>query len=212
LERDLPQLGITVGTATLRRFWTMIAHFHGQVWNASEFGRSFGVADTTVRHYLDILTSALVVRQLPPWFENVGKRQVKSPKVFVRDCGLLHSLLNLPTMADLEAHPKLGASWEGFVIEQVIRQVGAEPNECFFWATYAGAELDLLIVRGRRRLGFEIKRISAPHVTPSMRHALDDLGLTSLDVIHAGEHTFPLGRRLRAVAIGDLLTVVERMR
>jgi uncharacterized protein len=212
LERDLPQLGITVGATTLRRFWTMIAHYHGQTWNASEFGRSFGVADTTIRHYLDILTSALVVRQLAPWFENVAKRQVKAPKVLVRDCGLLHSLLNLPTMADLEAHPKLGASWEGFVIEQVIRQVGAVPSECFFWATYAGAELDLLIVRGRHRLGFEIKRTTAPQVTPSMRHAMADLKLTSLDVVHAGEHTFPLDRKIRAVAIQRLLDDLPRIK
>lgn len=212
LERDLPQLGITVGATTLRRFWTMIAHYHGQVWNASEFGRSFGVADTTVRHYLDILTSALVVRQLPPWFENVSKRQVKAPKVFVRDSGLLHSLLNLPTMADLEAHPKLGASWEGFAIEQVIRQIGAHPGECFFWATHSGAELDLLIVRGRKRLGFEIKRTSAPQVTPSMRIALQDLKLTSLDVIHAGEHTFPLSEKIRAVGMERLLKDVRPLK
>jgi predicted AAA+ superfamily ATPase len=212
LERDLPQLGITIGATTLRRFWTMIAHYHAQVWNASEFGRSFGVADTTVRHYLDILTSALVVRQLAPWHENLSKRQVKAPKVFVRDCGLLHSLLNLSAQADLDAHPKVGASWEGFAIEQVIRRLGAQPNECHFWATHAGAELDLLVVRGRKRLGFEIKRTTAPSVTPSMRIAFEDLRLTSLDVIHAGEHTFPLGSKLRAVAMGRLLKDVSPIR
>src|SRR5207244_10043885 len=126
----------------LRRFWTMLAHYHGQIWNASEFGRSFGVSDTTVRHYLDLLTSALVVRQLLPWFENISKRQVKAPKVYVGDSGLLHGLLNLPGRLDLESHPKVGASWEGFVMEQVLRRLQARPEECFFWATYAGAELD----------------------------------------------------------------------
>jgi hypothetical protein len=212
LERDLPQLGIGVSAPTLRRFWTMIAHYHGQTWNASEIARSFGVADTTVRHYLDILTAALVVRQLQPWFENLSKRQIKAPKLYVRDSGLLHRLLNLTTKEDLEGHPKVGASWEGFIVEQVIRHVGARPQECFFWGTHGGAELDLLIVRGRVRLGFEIKRTSAPQVTPSMRTALADLGLSRLDVIHAGEETFPLGPKIRAVAVSRLLADVERLK
>lgn len=205
LERDLPQLGVSIASSTLRRFWTMLAHYHGQIWNASEFARSFGVADTTVRNYLDRLTSALVVRQLAPWYENIGKRQVKSPKVYIADSGLLHTLLNLPTPADIEAHPKLGASWEGFVIEQVIRRLGVEDRECFFWATHAGAELDLLVIRGRKRLGFEVKRTSAPRMTKSIRAALRDLKLQRLDVIHAGEHSFPLGKKVRAVAVGRLL-------
>jgi uncharacterized protein len=205
LERDLPQLGITIAASTLRRFWAMLAYYHGQIWNSSEFARSFGVADHTVRHYLDLLTSALVVRQLPPWFANIAKRQVKAPKVYIRDSGLLHSLLNVRTLSDLESHPKLGASWEGFVVEQIIRRLEARPEECFFWATHAGAELDLLVVRGRHRLGFEIKRTSSPRPTPSMHHALADLKLHRLDVIHAGDETFPLGRRLRAVALRRLL-------
>ncbi|HQR41227.1 MAG TPA: DUF4143 domain-containing protein, partial [Gemmatales bacterium] len=204
-------LGITIGSTTLRRFWTMVAHYHGQVWNASEFGRSFGVSDTTVRHYLDILTAALVIRQLSPWHENLAKRQVKAPKVFIRDSGLLHSLLNLRSQADLEAHPKLGASWEGFMIEQVIRHLGARPEECYFWATYAGAELDLFVVRGRQRLGFEIKRTSSPHLTPSMRSALTDLRLTRLDVVHAGEHTFAMSKSVRAVAASRLLKDLPRL-
>ncbi|MFT3882689.1 MAG: ATP-binding protein [Gemmatales bacterium] len=212
LERDLPQLGITVAAPILRRFWTMIAHYHGQIWNASEIGRSFGVADTTVRNYLDILTAALVVRQLPPWFENLAKRQVKSPKIYVCDSGLFHSLLNLTTQADLESHPKLGASWEGFAIEQVIHHLGARPEECYFWATHGGAELDLLIVRGRQRLGFEIKRTSSPQITHSIRTALDDLRLTRLDVIHAGDITFPMTRNIRAVALNRLLKDVEPLR
>jgi predicted AAA+ superfamily ATPase len=184
----------------------MLAHYHGQTWNASEFARSFGVADSTVRGYLDVLSAAMVARQLLPWHENVGKRQVKAPKVYVADSGLLHSLLGLPTMADLEGHPKVGASWEGFIIQQIVHSVGARPEECHFWATYSGAELDLLIVRGRRRLGFEVKRTTAPRLTPSMHIALSDLKLTSLDVIHAGEQTFPMARRVRAVAIRELLT------
>ncbi|MBI4579131.1 MAG: ATP-binding protein [Planctomycetes bacterium] len=205
LERDLHQLGVEVGSATLRRFWTMLAHYHGQIWNASAFAGSFGVADTTVRRYLDLLTSAMVVRQLPPWHENVGKRQVKSPKVFIADSGLLHTLLNIPAQADLEGHPKLGASWEGFAVEQVTRRLGARSDECFHWATHAGAELDLLVVRGRHRLGFEIKRTSSPQVTRSMRIALADLHLSRLDVIHAGDETFPLDRRIRAVAMSRLI-------
>ena len=205
LERDLPQLGISVSASTMRRFWTMLAHYHAQTWNSSELARSFGVADTTVRSYLDHLASALVVRQLQPWHENISKRQVKAPKVYVADSGVLHALLNLPEQADLDAHPKSGASWEGFVIDQIIRHLGARPEECHFWATHGGAELDLLVVRGRKRYGFEIKRTTAPKITPSMRHAIHDLKLTHLDVIHAGEHTFPLAERLRAVPLCRLL-------
>jgi len=201
LERDLPQLGIGIPSTTLRRFWTMLAHWHGQIWNASEFARSFGVADTTVRKYLDTLSSAMVIRLLMPWHENLSKRQVKSPKVYIRDTGLLHTLLGQRTQSDLEGHPKAGASWEGFALEQVLRRTGALPEECFFWATHGGAELDLLIVRGRKRIGFEFKRTVAPSVTTSMKIALADLRLDRLDVVHAGEGVFPLGKRIRAVAL-----------
>jgi uncharacterized protein len=209
IEKDLPQLGINVAAVTMRRFWTMLAHYHGQTWNSSELARSFGVADTTVRNYLDQLTSALVVRQLQPWHANISKRQVKSPKVYIADSGIFHALLNLPEAADVESHPKCGASWEGFVMNQLIRHLGARPEECYFWATHAGAELDLLIVRGRRRLGFEIKRTAVPTVTPSMRHALTDLRLGKLEVIHAGEHTFPLTGQIRAVALADILKQLD---
>lgn len=211
LERDLPQLGVAVRSTTLHRFWTMLAHYHGQLWNASEFARSFGVAHTTVRNYLDILTSALVVRQLPPWHENISKRQVKAPKIFITDSGLLHGLLNLPTIQDLESHPKVGASWEGFVMQQIIRQVGAFPEECFFWATHAGADLDLLIVRGGVRMGFEIKRTSSPKTTRSMHSAISDLKLQNLDVVHAGDHTFPLKENIRAVSFYRILTDLKPM-
>lgn len=209
LERDLPQLGILVSADTMRRFWTMLAHLHGQIWNSSEFARSFGVADTTVRAYLDHLASALVVRLLQPWHENIGKRQVRSPKIFVADSGLLHALLNLPRQDDLESHPKMGASWEGFIIGQLMTHLRSEPEECFFWATHAGAELDLLVVRGARRRGFEIKRTTSPAMTKSMAVALKDLRLTSLEVIHAGDTTFNLAHRVRAVSANRLLTDIR---
>jgi predicted AAA+ superfamily ATPase len=212
LERDLPQLGIAINSTTLRRFWSMLAHYHGQTWNSSEFARSFGVADTTVRGYLDVLASALVVRQLPPWFENISKRQVKAPKVYVVDSGLLHALLGIRTRVDLDRHPKVGASWEGFVVEQLIRHLGVRRDECYFWGTHAGAELDLLVVSGRHRVGFEIKRTSSPRVTPSIQNAISDLRLSRLDVIHAGENTFPLAKRVRAVALERLLVDVPALR
>ena len=212
LERDLPQLGLTIPAATLRRFWTMLAHYHGQVWNASEFARSFGVSDHTVRRYLDILASTFVVRVLQPWTANLRKRQVKSPKVYLADSGILHSLLGLETLRDLTGHPKVGASWEGFLLDQVAARLGVEPEECLFWATHAGAELDLLIVRGRRRLGFEFKRTTAPKITPSMRAALEDLELSRIDIIHAGSETFPLARRIRAVAARRILQDLEPLR
>lgn len=212
LERDLPQLGITIRSTTMHRFWSMLSHYHGQIWNASEFGRSFGVADTTVRSYLDLLSSALVVRQLLPWHENISKRQVKSPKVYIADSGLLHTLLGIKTRSDLERHPKVGASWEGFVIEQVIRWMGFRKEDCFFWATHAGAELDLLVVRGKDKLGFEVKLTSSPRVTPSMRSALSDLKLQRLYVIHSGEETFQLERNIQAVALPRLLEDLKPLR
>jgi len=205
LERDLPQLGVSIPSTTLRRFWTMLAHYHGQVWNASEFSRSFGVSDMTVRRYLDLLAATFVVRILQPWHENLAKRQVKSPKVYLADSGLLHALLNIRTREDLERHPKVGASFEGFAIAAIADRLRVRWNECFFWATHAGAELDLLVVRGRTRIGFEIKRTVAPVVTPSMRTALTDLRLSRIDVIHAGDRTYALAPRIRAVAIARLL-------
>jgi predicted AAA+ superfamily ATPase len=196
----------------MRRFWTMLTHYHGQIWNASEFARSFGVADTTVRNYLDLLTSALVTRQLLPWHENISKRQVRAPKIYLTDSGMLHTLLGLKTLIELERHPKVGASWEGFVLEQIIRRLGAKGEECFFWATHGGAELDLLVFRGQQRLGFEIKRTTSPKITPSMRSALSDLRLRSLDVIHAGESTFPMDKKIRAVALSRLLEDLKPLR
>lgn len=209
LERDLPALGVNIAADTMRRFWSMLAHHHAQLWNASEIGRSFGVADTTVRNYLDKLTDALVLRQLKAWHENLGKRQVKSPKIFIRDSGLLHALLNLPTKRDIEGHPKLGASWEGFIIDQLVQQLGVNPEETYHWRTHQGAELDLLVVRGGLRLGFEVKRTVAPTLTPSMRSAMHDLKLKSLTVVHAGDQTFPLSKQVQAVAFCDVLNAIR---
>ena len=209
LERDLPQLGITIASSTLRRFWSMVAHYHGQVWNASEFARSFGVADTTVRRYLDILAATFMIRLLLPWTENLRKRQVKAPKLYVADSGLLHTILDLTDQHELEGHPKLGASWEGFLLEMVIRQLGAQPEQCYFWATHAGAELDLLVIRGRKRYGFEFKRTVAPQMTRSMHTACADLKLTRLDLIHAGQETFPLAQQVRAVAASRITEDIE---
>ncbi|TMQ71987.1 MAG: ATP-binding protein [Candidatus Eisenbacteria bacterium] len=205
LERDVPELGIRIPSGTLRRFWSMLAHWHGQVWNASEFGRSFGVSDHTVRRYLDILTQTYVVRQLLPWHENIAKRQVKSPRVYVTDSGLLHALLGVDSMDALTRHPKVGASWEGFAMATIVHHLGADARECFFWRAHTGAELDLLVVRGRRRWGFEFKLTSAPAATPSTRAALEHLKLDRLDMVHAGRRTFPLGERIRAVALTRLL-------
>lgn len=212
LERDLPELGFRINSIAMRRFWTMLAHYHGRVWNSAEFARAFGVSDMTIRGYLDKLTSALVVRQLQPWFENVSKRQVRSPKIYIADCGILHSLLNLRSTEDLLSHPLCGASWEGLLIAQVLRRLGASWREAYFWATHQGAELDLLVARGRHRYGFEFKRTSAPTVTKSMLIALNDLKLTHLDVIHAGDETFMLSERIRAVAASRLLQDLQPLK
>jgi predicted AAA+ superfamily ATPase len=204
LERELGELGLGMPAATLQRFWAMLAHHHAQLWNASELGRAFGVADTTVRRYLDALTGTFLVRQLQPWHENISKRQVKAPKLYVSDTGLLHTLLGVRTRTELERHPKIGASWEGFAIDAVIRHLGVDRRDCYFWATHGGAELDLLVVRGDRRYGFEVKRTDSPRVTPSMRAAQESLGLTSLEVLYPGPDTYALGEGIRAVSLGDL--------
>ena len=209
LERDIPQLGIRISSYTLRRFWNMLAHWHGQVWNASEFGRSFGVADTTVRGYLDLLSDTFVVRQLRPWHENISRRQVKSPKIFITDSGILHTLLQIKTHSDLLNHPKVGASWEGFAIEQLITLLGVEENECYFWATHSGAELDLLIVKGRTKTGFEIKFTSSPRVTPSMKSALSALQLNKLYVVYPGEENYKLGSKIFAVSLKKISKVFK---
>jgi len=199
LESDLPQWGVRVPAIALLRFWSMLAHYHGQLWNAAEPARALGVSPLTCRRYLDLLTDALMVRQLQPWFANLGKRQIKSPKIFLRDSGLLHQLLGIGTEKQLLTHPKVGASWEGFVVEQVLRHV--PHDEAYFWGTHQGAELDLLLRRGDRLYGVECKRIDAPRVTRSIRVALDDLGLERVAIVYPGDKRFELDSRVEAVPL-----------
>src|SRR5258706_352992 len=200
---------LRVLAATMRRFWTMLAHYAGSIWNGSEIGRSLGDAHTTVRRYLDLLASALVVRTLQPWHENLGKRQVKAPKVYVRDTGLLHALLGVPDIDALESHPKLGASWESFAIEQLLLHAGA--REAYYWRTQAGAELDLLLFLGGKRVGVEVKYADAPAMTKSMASALADLRLNRLFVVHAGTARFPLGKKVEALPLQDCLRELARL-
>lgn len=202
LERDIPQLGITIPAAAMRRFWTMLAHAHGQTWNASELARSMGLSDKTVRSYLDILTGTFMVRQLQPWFENLKKRQVKSPKVYLRDSGLLHGLLQISDRDQLLGHPRLGASWEGFVVEQVLARLGFP--EAYFWATHKGAELDLLFFAGGKRFGVECKFTEAPRVTRSMHTALEDLSLEHLWVVHPGKDEYRAHERITMLPLDAL--------
>lgn len=212
LERDLPQLGIRIPGPTLHRFWSMLAHYHGQLLNSSELARAFGVADSTIRRYLDILTATFVVRQLPPWHANLGKRQVKSPRIYLSDSGILHALLDISDLASLRRHPKVGASWEGFAMESVLAHLQARPDECHFWRTHDGAELDLLITSGPRRLGFEFKHTSTPALTPSMRNALVDLELHQLWVIHTGPNEFKLAPAVRALPLTQVTSTIKPLR
>lgn len=204
LERDVPQLGISIPAPALLRFWTMVAHCHGGIWSSADPARSLGIGESTVRRYLDLLANLLVLRQLQPWHENLTKRQVKAPKVYVRDSGLLHSLLGIRSERELLSHPKSGASWEGYVIEEVINAM--QPDQAYFWATHQGAELDLLLLKDGRRVGVEIKRTDAPAMTPSMRIALDDLRLEQLVVFYPGTMTYELGPKARAVPIDVLVS------
>lgn len=203
LERDIPQLGISIPSVTLRRFWSMIAHFHGQVWNAADFARSLGSSEGTARRYLDLLAAAYVVRQLPPWFENISKRQVRAPKIYVRDSGLLHALLALRNRDDLFRHPKLGASWEGYALEQTLALHGFD--NAYFWATHAGAELDLMLIRGGRRIGFEFKCADAPVMTKSFHVALEDLGLKKAYIVYPGDRRYPVHKKVEALPIRELV-------
>jgi hypothetical protein len=202
LERDLPQLGIAIPAETLRRFWTMVANAHGQVWNASSFARSLGVSGHTVRRYLDILAGAYVLRVLPPWFENLKKRQVKAPKIFVRDSGLLHALLQVHDLDALSGHPKVGASWEGFAVEHILGAL--ETRDAYFWAAHSGAELDLFVLHRGRRLGFEVKLADAPGFSRSMRAALEDLRLDLLYVVVPGGPTYDLEDRVTVTTLAAI--------
>jgi len=207
LERDIPQLGIAIPAAAMRRFWTMLAHYHGQVWNSSEIARSMGMSDKTIRSYLDILTGTYMVRQLQPWFENIGKRQIKAPKIFLRDSGILHTLLDLPNHHALIGHPKLGASWEGFAIEQILQIL--KPREAYFWATHSGAELDLFFSHRNKRYGFEIKYNEAPKTRKSMHIAIDDLKLDHLWIIYPGKDAYPVGEKISVLPLKDLSKMLK---
>jgi hypothetical protein len=200
LERDIPQLGIRIPAATLRRFWTMLAHWHGQTWNASELARALDTRQDTARRYLDILCGAFMIRQLPPWFENLGKRLVKAPKIYFRDTGLLHALLGLRNLDQVSSHPRLGFSWEGFAIEEVLIRLQAD-QDAYFYKTHGGAELDLLIMRGGKRYGFEFKFQDAPRPTKSMHGVLEDLRLDQLFVVHPGSKSYALGERITALPL-----------
>lgn len=203
LERDLPQLGVTIAAAALRRFWSMLAHYHGQIWNAAELARAMAVNESTVRRYLDLLTGVLMVRQLPPWFENLGKRQVRAPKIYLRDSGLLHALLGIANQRDLEHHPKVGASWEGYAVEEVLKAL--QPDEAYYWATYSGAEIDLVLFKRGRRMGVECKRADAPTLMPSMRIAMADLKLDELLVVYPGDKRYSLAAKIDAVPLAQLV-------
>ena len=203
IERDLPQLGVTIPAVALRRFWNMVAHYHGQIWNSAELARALAVNESTVRRYLDLLTGVFMVRQLPPWFENLGKRQVKAPKVYVRDTGLLHALLGIANQRDLEHHPKVGASWEGYAVEEVLKAL--RPDDAYYWATHQGAEIDLVLFKNGRRIGVECKRADAPVLTPSMRIALADLKLDELRVVYPGTKRYTLAKKVEVVPLAQLV-------
>lgn len=207
LEQDIPQLGIRIPAVTLRRFWTMVAHYHGQILQVSELARSLGTSEPTARRYLDILCGTYVVRQLPPWFENLKKRQVKAPKVYIQDSGILHALLGIPNSVSLESHPKLGASWEGFAIEQILSITGE--RDAYFWATHGGAELDLLVFHQGQRIGFEFKYNEQPRTSKSMGIAISDLNLQHLYVVHPGKHSFPLTENITASTLPDMIQLLQ---
>ncbi|MDC3336130.1 ATP-binding protein [Opitutales bacterium] len=204
VERDLPQFGVTFPSAAMRRFWAMLAHYHGQTWNASELAKSFDVSQAIIRKKLDILTGAYAIRQLPAWYENLGKRTVKSHKIYLRDSGLLHALLDLSTFDQLESHPKLGSSWEGFCIEQILSITGS--SNAYFWATHAGAELDLFLLHNGKRIGVEIKYSDGPSTTRSMRQALEDLSLDHLYVVYPGKEDYPLDKNITVTSLPSLVS------
>lgn len=205
LERDIPSLGFSISPTALRRFWMMLAHYHGQTMNYSELGRSLGASDNTIRRYLDLLCSTFMVRQLPPWHENIKKRQVKAPKIYIRDSGIFHTLLGVEHQDALQFHPKIGPSWEGFAIEMIIRKYGGDQAQCYFWSAYGRAELDLMILSGSRRIGFEIIHTDAPRITRSLQIARDDLDIEDIRIVYPGKERFPLDRGIEAVGLETLI-------
>jgi predicted AAA+ superfamily ATPase len=203
LERDLPGLGLRIPSETLLRFWMMVAHYHGQIWNGAELARGLGLSEKTVRSYLDLLSGAFVLRQLQPWHENLGKRQYKAPKAYVRDSGLLHALLSVQNRMQLAGHPKHGASWEGFALEQVLGAAGT--RQAFFWGTHSGAELDLMLLRGGKRYGVEFKCADAPVMTKSLHIALDDLQLERAWIVYPGQDAYPVHEKVTVCPLAQLL-------
>ena len=202
LERDIPQMGISIPSAAMRRFWTMLANYHGQIWNASDFARSMGLSDKTVRSYLDILTGTYMIRQLQPWYENIKKRQVKAPKIYLRDAGLLHNLLNLPDLHTLRAHPRIGASWEGFCIEQIVQVV--EPQQAYFWSTHSGPEIDLFFIHHSKRYGVEIKFSETPKITKSLLAAIHDLKLEHAWIVYPGKEQYPVHEKITVIPLKNI--------
>ena len=207
LERDIPQLGISIPSAAMRRFWTMLAHYHGQIWNASDLGRAMGLSDKTMRAYLDILTGTFMVRQLMPWHENLGKRQVKAPKIYFRDSGILHQLLSLNDFQALSGHPRVGASWEGFALEQTLNIIGAQ--QVYFWSTYSGAELDLFFLHKGRRYGVEFKYSEAPFVSKSMRSSIETLKLNHLWIVYPGKMEYPVDKKITVHSLKNVANLVN---
>ena len=205
LERDLPALGIQIQPAFLRKFWTLLAHYHGCVFNASEIGAAFGASYHTMKSYLQILEGTFVVRQLAPWYENISKRQIKSPKIYIRDSGLLNYLLQITSPMDLISSPKIGALFEGFCIEEIIKLHRLDYGDCYYWATISRAELDLMIFQNGKRIGFEIKYTDAPKITASMRIAMEDLKLDFLNIIVPGEQNIMMDKNIRLIGIAKYL-------
>lgn len=208
LEKDIPALGINIPSEQLRRFWLMLTHYHGQVINTSELGRSMNLSHNTIKKYIDILSGTFMIRVLYPWHENLGKRQVKSPKIYFRDSGIYHALNRIETYNELLIQPQLGASWEGFSLEEIIRHQDVDAFDCYFWGTHAGAELDLLIIKGNKRIGFEFKYTDTPKTTKSMHIAMEALSLNELTVISPGDHNFPLTEKIRAVGLNAYLAKI----
>jgi uncharacterized protein len=206
LERDIPMLGFDIPPQQIRRFWMMLAHYHGQIFNASELGKSLGLSGHTVKRYLDILSGTFMIRILQPWFENIQKRQVKSPKIYFRDSGVLNALLGIADTTQLETYPRLGSFWEGFALEEIIRLLDAAEDECYFWSTQANAELDLLIIKNGKKIGFEFKYTDTPKITKSMHIALSDLNLDQIIVIYPGSSIFPLSDSITCVGFESILT------
>jgi predicted AAA+ superfamily ATPase len=211
LEQDIPSFGFNIPSQTMRRFWSMLAHYHGQIFNASEIGRSIEVTNKTVSRYLDVLTGTFMIRRLNPWFENISKRQIKAPKIYFRDSGLLHTLLSIENERQLLFHPKIGSSWEGFALEEIIRSLGVDNEDCYFWSTVSGAELDLLVTANNQKIGFEFKYVDSPKITKSMHIAIENLKLEKLIVIIPHETEFLLSDKIAVYGLSRFIKTQEKI-